>query len=315
MKTTTFNGFFHAVADETHPLQQRLRFVFTDYAPNSNKQGVPRDEAENLIASALYMPVKVNFDGESYHGHAGAYPVGPIIQMKEEDGVLVAEARVWRDEFPSLAQFLEDRFKTNSGDVNFSWELYYRDSETDDEGIEWLRGCVVAATTIVATPAYRGRTHLVSLAEERSDVMQIDPAEVEALRSDLAAAKDALDAAKSQLDTVTQELSELREFKQGIELAQARTQAIETRKQKLTEAGVVMSDDVLQAKIDFIVGLSDEQFADYIETVRAASQKSVAEKKNGDGIIPDPLHTSDTVEISKLAKSLRESRAARSAKE
>jgi len=162
---TTFDGMMVAVANEKHPLQSKLTFVFTDFAPNANKQGVPRSEAANICDTGLYMPVKVHFDGRGVGRHEATVPIGPITMMQNTGDRIIGEAIVWRDEFPDVVEYLE-KASAEEGGVQFSWEIYYGEAEIDDSGIQWLHDCIVAGHTIVDKPAYKGRTPLLAIAQE-----------------------------------------------------------------------------------------------------------------------------------------------------
>lgn len=161
------NGFIRAVAEQSHPFQTKLSLIITDFEPNRNKQGIPQAEAEHIIQSAINAPIKINFDGEVYSGHSGAKPIGPItnVYMAEDNGkaVIAGDGVIWKDLNTDIAEHLKAAFAEG---VGTSWEIYYEDSETDDNGIQWLKGCVFAGTCIVETPAYGpNRTRLLAIAE------------------------------------------------------------------------------------------------------------------------------------------------------
>jgi len=164
------HGFIRAVADQAHPLQTRLSLILTDFEPNRNKQAVPRSEAEALLRTAINSPLKINFDGSEIYGHKGAKPIGTIIEpaLGVDNGreVIIAEAIVWNDINPEVDKYMKQAFAEGIGT---SWEIYYdADAATiDDNGVEWLSGCVFAGTCIVETPAYGpNRTRLLAIAEE-----------------------------------------------------------------------------------------------------------------------------------------------------
>jgi hypothetical protein len=350
-KQTTFDGRIFAVASEdgaeAHPYQSQLRFVFTDFGANANKQGVRKEEAANIISTSKYMPVKVNFDGELVYGHKGAIPVGPILNMREESGVLVADAILWRDEFPELATYLSTASATEgAASVNFSWELYYKDSEIDEAGVEWLSGVTVAGATIVDNPAYRGRTHLITMAEEGvatrlesvETLVQQMLSELKELRSTSMADVETVDDTATSEETGTQdttvgevaqeftsvptadftalqdELTTLRAFKQDIERKAAEATLLKSRRESLDSIGIA-SVDMNDEQLAFILGMSDAQFTTYLDTtkeiVKKAGSKANSESRDGK-IIPDATVISvvSTPDISALAKSLRKTRAA-----
>ncbi len=174
---TRVNGFIRAVADQTHPLQTKLSIILTDFEPNSNRQGIPRSEAENIIKTALHTPLKINFDGVDYYGHKGAVPIGPItnVYYAEDNGrdIIAGDAIIWNDIYEDIADHLKVAFAEGIGT---SWEIYFKDSEKDDNGVEWLEGCVFAGTCVVETPAYGPqRTRVLAIAEklnERADLLE-----------------------------------------------------------------------------------------------------------------------------------------------
>lgn len=175
------HGFIRAVADQAHPLQTRLSLILTDFEPNRNKQAVPRTEAEALIRTANNSPLKINFDGVEVYGHKGAKPIGTIVSpiMGNDNGreVIFAEAVVWNDINPDVDEHIKMAFAEGIGT---SWEIYFDPDKTvtDDNGVEWLGGCVFAGTCIVDTPAYGpNRTRLLAIAEElykRDEEMEIE---------------------------------------------------------------------------------------------------------------------------------------------
>lgn len=181
MKKAQFEGTVKAAfAEESHPLQTRLSFVFTDFQPNSNNQGIHETEADGIIRTGINMPVKVNYTKAGVKGHSGAIPIGPMVDFQKTDTQVVAEAIVWNNEFPEIVDYMKTAQAEDDG-VRFSWELFYENSEVDIDGIEWLSGIVVSAATIVANPAYGERTAMLSIAEDR--VEEIVDKVVERLRS------------------------------------------------------------------------------------------------------------------------------------
>lgn len=156
------------ILQANNPLQTRVSLVFTDFEPNVNKQAVPLSEKENIIRSALNMPLKIMFDGEQYHKHAGAIPIGPIVNVYEDDyngrRVIKGEAVIWDDEYKEISDHLKSLFDKG---VSTSWEIYYSESSVDESGVEWLHDCIVANTCIVNTPAYGPeRTRILAIAEQ-----------------------------------------------------------------------------------------------------------------------------------------------------
>ena len=166
-RTALVTGYIRAVSDANNPTQTRLSIILTDFEPNKNKQAIPRSEAENILRTALIAPLKINFDGKGYAGHKGAFPIGAIANasMSQDNGrdVISGDAVVWNDMFPEVSDHLKKAFASGIGT---SWEIYFKDSTTDDDGVEWLEGCVFAGTAIVDVPAYGpNRTRVLAIAE------------------------------------------------------------------------------------------------------------------------------------------------------
>lgn len=168
------HGFIRAVADQAHPLQTRLSLIITDFEPNRNKQAIPRAEAQSIIRTAKNSPLKINFDGVEIFGHKGAKPIGTIDTAFSGDDngreVILAEAVVWNDINPEVDEHIKLAFAEGIGT---SWEIYYDQDKAvfDDNGIEWLGGCVFAGTCIVDTPAYGpNRTRLLAIAEQLNNM-------------------------------------------------------------------------------------------------------------------------------------------------
>lgn len=322
-KKAVFDGFIRAVASEAHPGQQLLSFVFTDYKPNKNKQAVPREEADNIIQHGANMPVKISFASRKAKGHLGAFPIGPILSLREEGDQIIGEAVVWKKEFPDVAAYLEKASAEENG-VQFSWELLYANSEIDVDGIQWLHGIVPAGITIVDTPAYQGRTPLLAIAEEQLFMDELQK-RVEELTTQVAnlttavAEKDkqiadlqgAVAEVQKERDTLTTEAEELRTFKANAEKAQAEAELITSRKQHMAEAGLEMAEDVFAKRKDMILGMQDEAFKAYVEDLVAVgkasktAEASVNEKVKV--IIPDPVigDSSQKVSLKEMAAGLR----------
>lgn len=169
--TALIKGYIRAVSDSNNPTQTRLSLILTDFEPNRNKQAIPRSEAENILLTALNTPLKINFDGTTYSGHKGAFPIGTIANasMSQDNGrdVIAGDAVVWNDMYPDISDHLKKAFASGIGT---SWEIYFKDSTTDDDGVDWLQGCVFAGTCVVDVPAYGpNRTRVLAIAETLND--------------------------------------------------------------------------------------------------------------------------------------------------
>jgi len=172
MKEATFNttlAFVENLAEAgipdeyKNPLLTWIKLVFADDQPNANNQGIRQDEFPNLIKSMSYMPIKANYEPEEadVQGHAGAVQIGVLKEGQQEGNKVVAIGALYNDEFPDVVEFFKK--ETSEGRaVNFSWEIRYKDSSMEDD-VEWLVGTTTKAITAVKSPAYEGRTPLVSI--------------------------------------------------------------------------------------------------------------------------------------------------------
>lgn len=166
------NGYIRAIADQNHPLQTRLSLILTDFMPNGNNMGIPQKEKDNIIRYAQHSPLKINFNGETFAGHVGAFPIGSITSAFEgqDNGrdVIFGEAVLWNDIYEDIDEYLKAVFAEG---VGTSWEIYYTDADVDDNGVQWLNDCVFAGTCVVETPAYGpNRTRILAIAEKLNEV-------------------------------------------------------------------------------------------------------------------------------------------------
>ena len=152
------------VPDEyKNPLLTWIKLVFADDQPNANSQGIKQGEFPNLIKSMSYMPIKANYNSEEadVQGHIGAVQIGVLKEGQQEGNKVVAVGALYDDEFSDVVEFFKKE-TTEGRAVNFSWEIRYKDSLVEDD-VEWLVGTTTKAITAVKSPAYEGRTPLVSI--------------------------------------------------------------------------------------------------------------------------------------------------------
>jgi len=215
-------GFVKAVADQAHPFQTKLSLILTDFEPNGNRQAIPRSEAENIIRTALNQPLKINFTGDGYLGHKGAFPVGPITSayIGTDNGreVIMGEAIIWNELYKDVSEHL---IATLDEGVGTSWEMYFEESNKDNNGVEWLNNCTFAATCVVETPAYGpNRTRILAIAEKMRDTQDEatmskteesaqSTVDVEALRTELLNVQDTMFRMWEGIDTLFTETFEI----------------------------------------------------------------------------------------------------------
>lgn len=147
----------------TNPLLTWIKLIFSDDQPNVNNQGIKQDEFPNLIRSMSYMPIKANYSDEEagVQGHVDADQIGVIKQGQQEANKIVAVGALYNDESPSVVEFFKKEISEGRA-VDFSWEIRYKDSSVEDD-IEWLMETTTKAITAVKSPAYDGRTPLLSI--------------------------------------------------------------------------------------------------------------------------------------------------------
>lgn len=321
MHRAEMSVYMRAVAskEHDHPLQTRIQLILTDFAPNKNKQGIPLEEADNIIRTALYSPLKINFNGKSFKGHAAAKPLGPIVSAwkgkdtlhGEERDVIIGEAVVWTDLYKEVAEHLIETFDEGIGG---SWEIYYAKSDIRED-TEWLRGCIFAGTVIVDTPAYGPeRTRLLAIAEcLNGDDNSMAKNATEDVKVEVKLDEEStkqLEELRTNLDNLTKEFSELnskytalatekeaadnkvKELEEKIsaeELAKAEEEKYNSRKTKLNEAGFKLDND---DRRKFILGLSEEDFEVYVNDIKSlqVSKASASINTNNEKkVIPEPL--------------------------
>lgn len=172
MKEAIFNAklaFIHSLAEAgiseeyKNPLLTWVKLIFSDDQPNANGQGIKQEEFPSLIKSMSYMPIKANYNPEEADvgGHVDAVQIGVIKEGQQEGNKVVAVGALYNDESPDVVDFFKKEMSEGRS-VNFSWEIRYKDSEIEEE-IEWLTGITTKAITAVKSPAYDGRTPLVSI--------------------------------------------------------------------------------------------------------------------------------------------------------
>lgn len=347
MSTVRFDGYTRSVS-EINPLLTRVEFVFSDFKPNGNKEGLPRTEAENIIKTGRFTPVKISFNGVKPAGHDNFVPVGFIDNLRIEEDLIVGESFIWNYEYPEVVNYLKTSFAEQEP-AQFSWELFHKSYSLDTDGVRWLHDCTVQAVAIVDRPAYNGRTHLVAIAEKRSvqalleereslvnrlahlnealidrgfamsdNVVTIsgdevlvavaeeetqtpaETAEVVAETTEMVAVVEeqvtpAASISPEDLQALTQELEDLRTYRNTIEQARHREETLTRRFAQIDEAGYVRpnADDFDQHLLAF----DDEAFSRVMTIARLLKPQTVAVASQHEdttlSIIPDPAPRSN----------------------
>ncbi len=294
--TTTVNGYMQAMAEQVHPLQTRMKLVLTPFTPNVNKQGIPREEADNFIRTALYQPLKMRVGSKKPQGHDYATPLGLItsaaVEIIDNEEVIVGEAILWKDEFAN-----EDKMLRELERVDTSWEVYYTELEETND-IQWLRGVTFAGTCIVDNPAYAGKTPVLAIAEKQKQMeleekvkeLEAKLAEMLPLAEKVTQLEQDLSAKETELSTVNAKLGEYQEAERQAAAEKLRNDRVAA----LKNAG--MSEEKISARVDYYVALDNDVFDALVSDLsEVATKKSVAEDKSNDkvedkkpALIPEP---------------------------
>lgn len=261
MKKTKFYGT--AAISTPDPLVTKITFVFTDFRPNANKQAIAPDEADNIITTGKYKPVKISLKDKKLGNHEHAVPIGPITDISLEEDRIIANAELWKEHYPEVCKYLEDNQEKGIG---FSWELYYEDSNIVD-GVSWLKNCSVAGVAIVAKPAYGSRTSLLALAEEipmeeeekTEEILEKEKSDTSTTNDEqrdreIVELKKELAKAKDIISTYEKELSILRAEK---------TEA--SRRALFVSRGI--PEDVFNKLAPTIVSIDDESFGNIVDVL------------------------------------------------
>lgn len=331
-----FNEISTAIAEiadipveEGHPLLTRMKFIFAtanegfDLSTKKSglKQGIKEEDFDDIIKTSINTPVKMRYLGRGGIGnHLGSIPIGHIIGMEKTqlgDGTvaLAAEAVLYRTEYPDEVDFLKTAFASGEA-PGVSYEIQYSSKNSVIEnGVEWIKGLVTQAATIVRSPAYGNRTAILALAsnkeltdEELNDSLKeiITEASQEEGGSDmdkdkeierltaLASEKEAalvgkneeIEKVKKDLEETNTKLAEATSENEGLK----KTVLLEKRATEYVAAGLAFDEDTEKAtaKKELLAKMDDDVFAGYLADLKAASatKKTVAMASASDRGVP-----------------------------
>jgi hypothetical protein len=305
-------------ASSTNPILSWMDFVFTDDRPNDNGVGVRAEQFASLIATGIYMPLKVA-EGQVAPGHENALPLGVITNLVEKYSEvdqakqLIGKAALWAEERPEDVAQLKSAFAAGE-QLQISWELLYSDEEVDDNGTRWLKDPVVRAATIVGIPAYSGRTPVLAVASKTSDnSLEDNKVELEELQTKLAEATNEVEGLKAQVAEFETkntekdaELETLRTFKAEVEQKEARAALLQNRLTAFAEAGLEFSPEDISAKQEQWLQMDDEAFNFLVNELKGIKVATASrDQSHTDPVIPEPTGSNGgaklTAEILKIA--------------
>jgi hypothetical protein len=158
---------------------------------------------------------------------------------------------------------------SDSKPIDISWEIAYTESKVDDEGVEWIIDPILTVAAIVGLPAYSGRTPVTAVAStETNGDNSSDASHIESGGDDETESEDdqvkLLEATITNLENTMEEfkkeLEELREYKTLREKQDTEAAVFNARVKGITDAGLTVSPEEIEAKKDFWLSLSDESF-------------------------------------------------------
>jgi hypothetical protein len=307
-----------AQSEINNPHLRPIRFVLADDRPNVNNQAVSVDEFDALAASAVNMPIKMRFLGKKSGagGHTGAVVIGHINDTEREEvngtNRLIAQGVLYAFEYKDIVDYLDEALaeeEANPGKSKvpgISWELGYTEGIIE-KGIEWLKGVVARAATLVGNPAYGKRTALLALAsdqtlteeqleEEALKVFAIEQppeggtddvnleeaqARIAELETELANAKADSTQKATEIETLSATASRVEELEtQVTELTDKvstfeKNDLIADRTEKAVAAGYVLDKDAdkLAKKQELWASMAEEIFEEYVSDLAAVAKK------------------------------------------
>lgn len=203
-----------------NPTLKWIKFILTDDAPNVNAQRIPKEEFANLVKTGVHMPIKMA-QGFIREGHEFSVPIGSITNLVERDNFVEGIAGLWQKEFPDEIDLLQDRVSSDEK-PQLSWEILYKDSNFDDNGVESFEGVMLGAATFVESPAYEGRTPVVVMASKKEAQAQdkdyrIVTEDINNMEEKLKALQDELDKARSENVSLSGDITTLQESYDALE--------------------------------------------------------------------------------------------------
>jgi hypothetical protein len=298
-----------ASAISLNPYVSWAKFVFTDDLPNANKQRIPQEEFPSIIKTGVHMPVKMP-PGRINDDHTDAIPLGTIAQMRVEGNKVLGLAALWIKERPEDIEML----KNKESKPQLSWEVLYSGFEKDENtGVETLSGVIVRASTIVGLPAYRGRTPMLAIASEsaeekkKMEELQAEIAElkktIEQLQASLAEKETTLAEKDSALASQTDELTQLRAYKEEKEKKEQEELKMAAIKTKFADAGIEKDETYFTEKRENFLKLEDPEIDFLLQELVSFKPKETSESS---AKIPNLTSISqipnDPVELGKLLR-------------
>jgi hypothetical protein len=301
-----------------NPAFNWIKFTLTDALPNLNKQRIPVKEFDNLIRTGYLTSIKMG-RGKIEPGHENAIEIGVISHLKKtEDNKIVGLAAIWSKDHPDEYKYIKENFDKNIP-LNISWEILYRNSTADADGISDLEDTTLKSAVLVGRPAYGGRTQILSIASETNinseETMELKELEEKysALETEFNAKKLELETKSSELEALrveltnkteeTKDYSELKEFKASVLKEKEENQKFESIKTKFSEAGLTKDEVYFKDNKEKLLSMTPEVLDFMMQELVAFKSTSASQHET----IPNLTSgKEDRVTPKELGKALRE---------
>ncbi|MHA1949605.1 MAG: hypothetical protein ACW987_07020 [Candidatus Thorarchaeota archaeon] len=297
-----------------------LKFILTDDEPNANKQRIPQEEFASIIKSGFYTPLKMA-EGRIEKGHEDSLPLGVVTHLAESGKQIRGLAALWSEERPEDVKMIKEAY-AEKRPINISWELMYTASSFDEDGTENLHDVSLRAATIVAEPAYEGRTIVTQVASKNKkeddtlDELEKTQKELEDTQELLSTAQKELDEVKEQLKELegqSDELETLRQFKASIDEEVAKEKALDELKEKFSEAGVEKDEEYFAKNAEKLLSMDEDTLEFILQEFVAFAEKEKGDDGDDDPpLIPNARNKKEkTLTPIKLAEELKADQASK----
>lgn len=284
-----------------------MKILLLDDGKNANNQRIPREEFANVMRTGLFMPLKMAY-GSISDGHEDTFPLGVMTHLKTEGNTIQALAALWDKERHDDVEFLRKHYAEGKS-IDISWELTYTDEEAEEDGVA-LKNVSMNAATIVGMPAYQGRTPAIALSstDDKGDSMDtIELTEHKRLMDEqklqfetkISEIQTNFDSVQKELDEMKPKYTELAEFKQKYEEAEAKKTKLASIRKRFTDANLDITDEYFNEKAETFAGMSDEQLEFFVQELVAAFKPPEEGKASisitSKGVPPIKPHDTGTV--------------------
>jgi hypothetical protein len=293
-------------------------FTLTDDSVNANGHRIPQSEFSNLIKTGINMPIKMAYE-QIEEGHDKSFPIGVITHLKKVKNKIIGLAALWNKERPEDVEFIKERYNSEEP-LDLSWEISYETEEEGEDGVINLIGTSLNATTLVGSPAYKGRLGITALASDEEEVNKLEEKleklekkleeKDELLASTLKEKKElesSLEEAQDKLSKQDEQLQGLLEFKETVEAERAKEEKLASIQEMFEEAGLEKEEDYFEANAEKLLELDESTLEFMIQEAVAFAEKKEEKASEKKGELPRFKSKSDSdFDPKELAKALIE---------